>query len=806
MDAVQQRRRRIVALVVLALTAAVGVLTFHDLRIRSAITDFVPSSDGDEELPAITAALAEADTARTIALTLGPTDEATAARAGHAMAAHLEGTPGIARIEHGAPEDVDRAFYELYFARRYALWASSADEARALTTDPALDERARGLRSALTGPTALLVRRIAPEDPLLVFSDVLRRLRGEGDAESVARLVDEALVVDDPGFPLPARTFAVVLVHTSGTTFSADVQGPVLEAIDRAFAAVQAEVSPDLRLEQASIHRFAVRAERELRADTQRISAISMVGIVLLFVLLFRGPRYLLLGGIPLAVGTVAGAALVRLVWGDVHGITLAFGSSMLGVGIDFVGHYVSHHVLEPDADGPEGTMRRIWPGLLLGASTTILGIGALGFTTLPGMQELAVFSAGGVTGALLATRFLVPPFMPDEPVPSPLLRALAARLEHLVAALSSRPRAFAAPALCALVVAAYGLPRLTFDDDLRHLNGTDPDLLDEDRRVRERIAQGEAGRFAVAIGDDDEDALVRAEAMDAALTEAEADGELDHHRSVTAFVRSAVTQRGTLAALRSDRTLVPRTLSALSRRGFVPSMFAPFEASLAAEPEPLTPAMLLDSPVAPLLAPFRLEVPGTPRRVAYVALVGGVREPEAVDARLRAVGARLFDQAEYLRAAYGAFRGRATLLVSLGLFLVLGLCLVRYRNLRLALASIGPALLAAATTLGLVASVYEQANLMHLVACLLVLSMGEDYAVFLLESRGKPTQIATTMVGLLLACVTTVLSFGLLALSGHPALQALGVVTSIGVGLSLVLSPLALLVAPSEPGLSDRS
>ena len=53
---------------------------------------------------------------------------------------------------------------------------------------------------------------------------------------------------------------------------------------------------------------------------------------------------------------------------------------------------------------------------------------------------------------------------------------------------------------------------------------------------------------------------------------------------------------------------------------------------------------------------------------------------------------------------------------------------------------------------------------------------------------------------------MTTVLSFGLLALSGHPALQALGVVTSIGVGLSLVLSPLALLVAPSEPGLSDRS
>jgi predicted exporter len=74
---------------------------------------------------------------------------------------------------------------------------------------------------------------------------------------------------------------------------------------------------------------------------------------------------------------------------------------------------------------------------------------------------------------------------------------------------------------------------------------------------------------------------------------------------------------------------------------------------------------------------------------------------------------------------------------------------------------------------------------------------MGEDYAVFLLESRESPKEIATTFVGVLLACVTTVLSFGLLALSSHPALRALGTVTSVGVLFSLLLSPLALLLAP---------
>ena len=117
------RKDRLLALAALAVIGLVGVLAFRDLRVRSAITDFVPAAEGDADLPALTRALTEASAARTIALTLGPTDEATAASAAAALIDRLAGTPGIARLESGAPEGIDQAFYELYFSRRYALWA-----------------------------------------------------------------------------------------------------------------------------------------------------------------------------------------------------------------------------------------------------------------------------------------------------------------------------------------------------------------------------------------------------------------------------------------------------------------------------------------------------------------------------------------------------------------------------------------------------------------------------------------------------------------------------------------------------------
>ncbi len=803
-------RSRLVAVLGMLLCGALGAWAFTGLTIRSSISDFIPVAEGEEDLEDLTRALADAPASRTIALTIGPTDPETAARAAGLLGARLREIDGLTSVEDGAPEDIDRALYELYFPRRYAFFAMRAEDVE--LSDEALRERARQLRATLTGPTAMLVRRIAPEDPLQAFPQLLFSLRGEHEG-SGPRLVDEHLVVDDPSLPEDApRTFGVVLCATEGTTFSADVQEPVLLAIEAAWAEVQGqlgEAGASLTLEQASVHRFAVRAERRLRADTERIGTLSTVAIVLLFLVLFRGPRYLVLGGLPLLSGTVIAVASCRLVFGGVHGITFAFGSALLGVAIDFTGHYVGHHVLEPEPaegglSGPERTMRRLWPGLLLGASTTVLGLLGLGLTSLPGMQELALFSASGVFGALIGTRLLVPPFMPERPEASRLHRALAARLSAMFDALRARPGFGWIALIAALVISVVGLPQLSFVDDLRALNETDPALGAEDRRVRARVAQGDAGRFAVALGDTDEAALLHAEAMTRALSDAVDAGELGSFRSITTLLRSRATQAAVEAAVTGDPSLPARMNAALEAEGFVPSMFEPFAASLAEHPEPLDHATLIDGPLATLARPFRLEVPADEAhpsgRVAYLALLSDVRDAGALDARLEAVeGALLFDQAAYLRAAYATFRVRAMELVLGGLLVVLALCWGRYRNLRLALAAVAPAFLASSTTLACVALSGEPANLMHLVACLLVLSMGEDYAVFLLESRDDPEGPATTMVGILIACATTVLSFGLLAFSSHPALRALGLVTSLGVLLSLLLAPLVLLlVKPS--------
>lgn len=780
-DRSSRTRERIASIAIAIAIAAIGAWAFSGLEVRHEITSFVPSSD-DAALARIARDVIDSELSRTIVIAVGAEQEDDALAGARELAERLRGIEGVAWVRSGPPAEIETTFYELYFGRRYAFFDETPEAAAARLTDEGLDRSAQELRRELSGPTAMLVRRVAQEDPLLAFAGHLRRL--QGSTEGGPRVVDGQLVSADG--------WGLVLLATSGSTFSTAVTGPILAQIDDASAAVDRAHGDRLTFQQSSIHRFAVRAEEGIRADVQVISTLSTLGVIVIFLVLYRGPRFLLLGAIPLAAGTVLATAACRIVFGGVHGITIAFGSSLLGVGIDYVSHYVNHHVLDPEPGGPSATMRKLWPGLALGAITTIAGLAGLGWTSFPGMREMALFAAVGVTTALVATRVMVPAWMPERSEAPRIARWSAELCDRLWKAMQARRAPFVAMGVGALVVCAIGLPRLRWIDDIRALNEADPELLAEDRAVRERVAQGEAGRFVIATGASDEEALARDDAAYARLAREREDGNVRAFRSIHPMLRSAGLQERVERAVIGSPALADRTIAALERAGFVGSMFEPFRASLVHH-EPLTWDQLAASRAIDLVRPFRVILDDG--RIAYLSFVEGVRDPARLRAAIAGIeGVDYFDQGEFLVDAYRTFRSRTIELLLVGLAVVLGLCVARYRSLVLGLASVLPATVAAASTLALLGIFGEPANLMHLVGALLVLSMGEDYAVFLLESRDHPEEVATTMVGIAVACLTTVLSLGLLAVSSHPAMRALGLMSSIGVALSMLFAPLSLL------------
>jgi predicted exporter len=135
------------------------------------------------------------------------------------------------------------------------------------------------------------------------------------------------------------------------------------------------------------------------------------------------------------------------------------------------------------------------------------------------------------------------------------------------------------------------------------------------------------------------------------------------------------------------------------------------------------------------------------------------------------------------------------------GNLLVVALLLVRYRRLRPAVAAFFPSVLVTLLMLGGFAVFGVETNLLHVVGLVMVLGMGVDYGVFVVDSASDPDEMGITMLSTFLGSITTVLTFGVLAFSRHPALQALGVTIGIGILLSFLLAPLALLLLPGPQG-----
>lgn len=793
------------------LVAAAATVIATQWSVTTDVAELIPTADSDSAAQLATAALsrelAKSELSRTMILTVGGADDVVAAARTLEAALRAEPRvgPHLAFLEGGARAGIDDAIWQLYQPRRLAFAATSVADAGTLVSTAGLTDAIADLKRRLRSPLSALVSRVAPSDPLLALPRLFDRL--QADRAGGLTLRDGRFVTED-------GKHAVLLLATRAAAFDGAVQGPLVDAINERFEQDVRAHHPAATLESSGINRFAVAAERVIKRDIQTVSVIGIIGLLVICLVLFRSLVLAVLVTVPLVAGTAFGLACTLLVFGRVHGLTLAFGASLMGVAIDYVVHLYCHHAWAPvrrhgasaaEPLDPSATLRHVRAGLILGALTTVAGFVALGWSGFPGLAEVALFASTGIVGALLATLLMVPGLTPSRIRPGPGLSGLAGACRavfRVVGAGDARgKRIAAAVALVALVVCAIGWQQIVWDDELADFRAIDGEMFDEDARVRARVARFEQSRVIVALGASDEEALQANDAVADQLKGAVEAGELGGFRSAAMLLPSAKRQAAVSETVRSSEALWTRLTATLTAAGFVPGAFEPFRRSLAEPPSPpLTYRELAASPLEPLVRSFRVQLDG---QVGILTFLRGLHDVEGVSARVAQVGAaRFVDQGALMAKANRAYRQSTTVALLVGLVVVFLVLLVRYRGARLSLAAFIPAVAAAGLTVAVLALVGQPLNLLSLTALLMVCSIGVDYGVFVCEAhkRGDEATMTATLMSLVVACLSTVFGFGLLALAEHPALRSIGLTAAVGVVCALTLAPLALVVAGQRP------
>jgi predicted exporter len=359
-------------------------------------------------------------------------------------------------------------------------------------------------------------------------------------------------------------------------------------------------------------------------------------------------------------------------------------------------------------------------------------------------------------------------------------------------------PRArhvFTALGVAALVVLLWRHDRL-WQTELSSLSPVSAQALALDAELRAELLTGDERTMVAVTGADLETVLQRVEVVSARLDALVQQGRLAGYEAVTRWLPSQATQQQRRAALPDAATLRANLVAATTGGSLSAKRLDPFvdDVQRARDATPITAASLAGTPVAPITAALLVQS-NDGHATALLPLVQPAgRDGDGLHATLEQAlrgieGAHVLGIGDELRRLYRHYLGEAqgqALFGALGVVLLMAWWL---RSLPRLLAVCKPLLLAVLLTMAGFALAGVALGILHLVGLLLVVAVGSNYSLFMDWLRHQAATDEDTLASLLLANITIVLSFGLIALSQIPALSAIGRVVAPGALLALLMS-----------------
>jgi predicted exporter len=763
-----------VVLWLLALVACLGVV--WQTRFTTDMSAFLPKSPSAEQ-QLLVEQIKEGALSRLLLVGIEGADAAGRAQLSRELATRLRAGAGFSAVQNGdaAATARDR---EILFQHRYLL--SPAVTSERFGVD--------GLRAAvgesidlLASPAGLMVKGLIARDPTGEMMALLETM----DADS-SPTADHGVWVSRDG----RRAMLMAQMAASGT--DTDGQERALSALRAAFDDARAATGvADGRLVYSGTPVFSVNTRASIRSEVERLALISACGIVGLLLLVYRSFTTLALGLLPVLSGALAGIAAVSLGFGSVHGITIGFGTTLIGEAVDYSIYYFVQS--QASTAGDRTWLQAFWPTIRLGVLTSVCGFAALLFSGFPGLAQLGLYSIAGIVAAAAVTRFVLPQLRPagfrirDT---SDLGRRLA---RALAAAPALRP-AVLVLVVVAVVVAVTHRDRL-WNVGLGELSPMPPAALALHASLSNDLGAPDQ-RYLVVVGATTREAVLAAtEATSVRLNELTERGVIAGFESPARFLPSESAQRARQAALPSRDELAARLNVALRDLPLRPGKLGGFldDVEAASRSPLMTPETLSGSSLG-LAVDAMLQKRADGSWTAMLPL----RAPADADIDAAAVQAALAGQNSVFvdlvgesNRLYGRYLDEAILLSLGGLVGIVVLFALTLRSGRRVLRLMLPLVASVVVVVAALALVGERMNLLHLVGLLLIVAVGSNYALFFDRRQRERGEEAQTLASLLIANATTVIGFGVLAFSHLPILHAMGVTVAPGAILALVFSAL---------------
>ncbi len=651
------------------------------------------------------------------------------------------------------------------------------------------------------------VTRVLPEEqyfdtslipqPLWSNRLLLQELPGSVDAwaEIFEQRMDDLMFAgDDDGLALIAADPALISIDVL-SEFTANISQPDLDQGDQQYLiikttasafdlAAQTRVVNDIRVVLSNVSKarllgspvYGVDLQSSVQFETTVFSLLASVALILLMFFRFRSLYRVVSIALPLLAGALIGLMALTLLFATVHGITLAFGFTLLGVAIDYPLHLFTHA-----NQGSTRSSKAVWPTLRLSIFSTLIAYGAFISSRTIGLQQLGVFALFGVGAAALVSAWLG-----IEPSASSADETHNFRTTRSTA---TAQQLRYAPGLVVMVVATGILFNIEiFNDDLSSLTPVNPDLLTADATIRGQLGITDIRHIVAVRGQTLESCLQTTETTVNQLTQLKDRGLLGGVQAVTQILPSHATQQARRALLKQSISLEIFN-EALALSAFQGDAFSAFQEAWQREvhnQDNLTFEALRADPI--LADSIDSLLYQDSQGWVSLLFLQGLTDINAVDDALSlAQNAQLVDLKETANTMVREYRSKLLIVLAAALLAISCLLIIAlsFKQLIWLLATVGGAVSLAAACSALWQS---GLSLFDLMALTLVAGLGLDYALFYSSDR-DPVNDPAIHSAVSICALSSLIVFGVLSLSSIPVLSGIGTTVTFGVLAAYLLA-----------------
>jgi predicted exporter len=537
-----------------------------------------------------------------------------------------------------------------------------------------------------------------------------------------------------------------------------------------AAAPVIQESIPGLAFYFSGIPFHSYESSSGAQRETSLIGAITIIIILFLFLYIFRSPLpvFFSITAVGISLGLATAAAL--LVFREIHIITFVFGTTLIGTCVDYSVHFFVHWKGNPALNSGGAIRSHVLKSITMSFISTEICFIVFFLAPFPILKQFAVFSMAGLLSSYLTFSCIYPrlkiPVKNNTPPPPPLFLRR-----------SVKTVLFAAVIAVVLLLFMVNFPSIKIENNISSLYTMSASMLESEKRAAQVLDYGSPGWYFIVSGADTEETLRHEENLLMRLEAEKARGNLASFLGTSIFVPSIKTQENTYNAMKALLPLAPAQFEHL---GFSPQYVQAFENEFAAAQKYCLPQ---DAPAFAGVSNLWIGQQGE----GCYSCVLPIRPID--EAAFRSIAAE-FDYVHFVNKSKDIGRDldalTTTMLLSfLAAFVVISviICLVYPwpDNLKICIV---PLFMVMSAVTALAANGIS-IGFFSVAALVLVFGLGLDYIFYMVDRKSGRKDLS--LLGVVLSFLTTLLSFGALALSSFMPVHIFGLTVSAGLSAAFI-------------------